>query len=176
LESGTPSADSPSGSSLRPSNIPGYNPATQAGDTDETPIQSALAPPVNHTAFLIVGLVCLAAINIILLFDIELTLRGNKGDQFGGDDDWGFGQVLALLLLVIPLRDFVTSIVDIRKKVNREKASREVLQRTFEGHLQQAILNKTFEGHDFKSFIEQGVDPNVGLNGRDGVSIYSDIF
>jgi hypothetical protein len=51
--------------------------------------------------------------NDILLLDIELTLRRNKHDQSPEEDEWGFWQVLALLLLVIPLRDFVISILDI---------------------------------------------------------------
>ncbi|KAJ7864574.1 hypothetical protein B0H14DRAFT_2574291 [Mycena olivaceomarginata] len=84
--------------------------------------------------------------NDILILDIELTLRRNKHDQSPEEDEWGFGQVLAVLL-VIPLRDFVTSILDIREKVKREKASREELQRTFESRLQQAIVNNTFDRH-----------------------------
>lgn len=58
-----------------------------------------------HSAFLIVGLVLLIVINLIFLVDIELTLSRNKHFQVAGDNTWGFGQVLALLLLVVPLRD-----------------------------------------------------------------------
>jgi hypothetical protein len=64
-----------------------------------------------RTAFLIIGLVLLVAINILFIVDIELTLRRNKGDQ-NGDDAWGFGQVLALLL-IIPLRDAWGALQDI---------------------------------------------------------------
>jgi hypothetical protein len=38
-----------------------------------------------HTAFLVVGLLCLLAINIIFILDIELTLRLNQANQTGGD-------------------------------------------------------------------------------------------
>jgi hypothetical protein len=59
----------------------------------------------TDTNFLVVGLVLLVVINIIFVVDIELTLSCNKRLQSNGDNLWGFGQVLALLLLVIPLRD-----------------------------------------------------------------------
>ncbi|KAJ7720937.1 hypothetical protein B0H16DRAFT_1896699 [Mycena metata] len=40
-----------------------------------------------HTAFLIVGLMFLVAINILFIIDIELTLRRNKSNQ-NDDDQW----------------------------------------------------------------------------------------
>ncbi|KAJ6604099.1 hypothetical protein DFH09DRAFT_1300368 [Mycena vulgaris] len=69
-----------------------------------------------HTAFLIVGLVILVAINILFIVDIELTLGRNKVDQ-NGEDEWGFGQILALLLLIIPLRDAWGALQEIREKL-----------------------------------------------------------
>ncbi|KAJ7059272.1 armadillo-type protein [Mycena amicta] len=129
-----------------------------------TPVEP-VPPRNNHTAFLIVGLVSLGVINIILLVDIELTLRRNKRDQSPEEDQWGFGQILALLLLVVPLRDFVTSILDIREKVKREKEVKEKVQKDFEEHLQQAVSNDTFEGHDFKALIQGGADANVVIEG-----------
>jgi hypothetical protein len=117
--------------------------------------------PVDHTAFLIVGLGCLAVINIILLVDIELTLLRNKHNQSPDENIWGFGQVLALLLLVVPVRDFVTSILDIRE-------AKENIQRDFEQHLQKAFDENTFDGHDFEGLIKQGADPKVELGGTHG--------
>ncbi|KAF7357316.1 Multiple ankyrin repeats single kh domain [Mycena sanguinolenta] len=64
----------------------------------------AQTPYMARTAFLTVGLVCLLIINLILLVDVELTLRRNKHKQSTGENDWGFGQVLALLLLVVPIQ------------------------------------------------------------------------
>jgi hypothetical protein len=145
LESGTQGSNPPSGCS--------------------TPAEPALPPSKNNTAFLIVGLACLAVINIILLVDIELTLRRNKRDQSHEEDEWGFGQVLALLLLVVPLRDFVTSILDIQEKVERQRLAEAELRRVFTEHLQQAIITDTFDGHDFKDLIERGANPNVELGG-----------
>ncbi|KAJ7477645.1 hypothetical protein FB451DRAFT_1454485 [Mycena latifolia] len=68
-----------------------------------------------HAAFLVVGLVLLVVINIIFLVDIELTLSRNKHLQSDEDNQWGFGQVLALLLLVMPLRDAWNALRDIKK-------------------------------------------------------------
>jgi hypothetical protein len=130
--------------------------------------------PLDHTAFLIVGLGCLAVINIILLVDVELTLWRNKDNQSPEEDEWGFGQVLALLLLVVPLRDFVGSILDIQEKVKGEEQAKKNIQKSFEKHLRQAIDGDTFVGHDFQALIEQGADPNTELKRtHDNVSVYS---
>jgi hypothetical protein len=61
--------------------------------------------------------VCLCIINILFIVDVELTLRRNKGDQADGDNEWGFGQVLSLLLLIVPLRDAGNAIQDIQEKI-----------------------------------------------------------
>ncbi|KAJ7917262.1 armadillo-type protein [Mycena leptocephala] len=137
----------------------GYNPPSGRF----SPAEPAPVPSENHTAFLIVGLVCLAVINIILLVDVELTLLRNKYNQSREEDEWGFGQVLALLLLVVPLRDFATSIVDIRKNVQEKRAGEEKTQRAFEEHLRQSVKDDTCETQIFKDLIKRGADPNVEL-------------
>ena len=151
--------------------------STLQGANDHNPIpsqeRSVHSPPSGSSAsqspssdadpaFLIVGLVCLAVINVIFLVDIELTLSRNKQIQSREADEWGFGQVLALLLLVVPLRDFAKSILDIRRKSceKEEHANRE-----FEKHLRDAIQDGTFEGHDFQSWIEQGANPDTQIEG-----------
>ncbi|KAJ7729584.1 hypothetical protein B0H16DRAFT_1469965 [Mycena metata] len=96
-------SDSSPNTALPSSSIPAVSEAGTSG-------------PFPHTAFLIVGLVSLVAINILFIVDIELTLRRNRGDQ-NGDAQWGFGQVLALLLLIIPLRDAWGALQDIREKL-----------------------------------------------------------
>ncbi|KAK7062497.1 hypothetical protein R3P38DRAFT_2835456 [Favolaschia claudopus] len=53
----------------------------------------------------VLGLVCLFAINIIFIVSIEVTLRQNSALIDPGESDWTFGQTLALLMLVLPLRD-----------------------------------------------------------------------
>jgi hypothetical protein len=113
--------------------------------------------------------VCLAIINVIFLIDIELTLSRNRQFQSREEANWGFGQVLALLLLVVPLRDFVTSINDVRRKLREKeeqaKEMRRNVQRQFEKHFREAISEDTFEGHDFRYWIDQGAEPNTELKG-----------
>ncbi|KAJ6528110.1 ankyrin repeat-containing domain protein [Mycena capillaripes] len=98
--------------------------APAQGDTPAPPSppsatkKSLPAEPV-HTASLIGGLVLLVVINIIFVIDIELTLSRNNPFQFdNGDDVWSFGQVLALLLLVLPLRDAWNAFRNIQRARN----------------------------------------------------------
>jgi hypothetical protein len=99
--------------------------AAQDVDINEPSVQNRLVANNHskssdsrpHTAFLIVGLLCLLAVNILFVIDIEITLRRNEANQSGGDNDWGFGQVLALLLLIVPLRDAWTALREIEEKL-----------------------------------------------------------
>ncbi|KAJ7656157.1 hypothetical protein DFH06DRAFT_1200269, partial [Mycena polygramma] len=75
------------------------------------------APPSTRTHFLIAGLAFLVLFNAFFVVDIEKTLQHNKGNQTGEDNEWGFGQVLALLLLVVPLRDAWSALQNIRSKL-----------------------------------------------------------
>jgi hypothetical protein len=52
-----------------------------------------------------VGMLILLAINLVFLVDIELTLRRNRDLVSSGESLWTFGQILAMLLLVLPIRD-----------------------------------------------------------------------
>jgi hypothetical protein len=134
-------------------------PPIQVDDSDQAP------PAANHTAFLIVGLVCLVAINIILLVDVEVTIAHNNHGQSQEENEWGFGQVLALLLLVVPLRDFVTSILEIQKAFRSGEKARDKAQHAFNKHLSEAIVQDTFDNHDFKILIDQDANANVKLMG-----------
>ncbi|KAJ7623023.1 hypothetical protein DFH06DRAFT_1230702 [Mycena polygramma] len=53
----------------------------------------------------VLAMLLLFAINITFLVDIELTLRRNRYLQSSSESVWTFGQTLAMLLLVLPLRD-----------------------------------------------------------------------
>ncbi|KAJ7200910.1 ankyrin repeat-containing domain protein [Mycena haematopus] len=53
----------------------------------------------------IAGMVLLFAINLVFIFNIELTLRTNRPLRTSGEALWTFGQILAILLLVLPIRD-----------------------------------------------------------------------
>ncbi|KAJ3520622.1 hypothetical protein NMY22_g12670 [Coprinellus aureogranulatus] len=68
-----------------------------------------------------VGLFILLSINIIFVVDIELTLRRNEHLQALGEAEWGFGQVLAVLLLFMPLRDLVEMILARRQRRQEEQ-------------------------------------------------------
>jgi hypothetical protein len=123
-----------------PPSIPAVsNDVARPGTFDSSPNPHPIVNPVvsgaitqpgtPHTAFLIVGLALLVAINILFIIDIELTLRRNKGDQ-NADDVWGFGQVLALLLLIIPLRDAWGALKEIRdRRKNNQEQFAEILLR-----------------------------------------------
>ncbi|KAJ6543350.1 ankyrin repeat-containing domain protein [Mycena vulgaris] len=108
------------------------------------------SPP--RTAFLIAGLGFLVAFNILFIVDIERTLRRNKGDE-NGDAEWGFGQVLALLLLVIPLRDAWGALREIRENRNGS-------QRQFEELLLREC-QATSAVKELKRLINQEANVNI---------------
>ncbi|KAJ7750498.1 hypothetical protein B0H14DRAFT_3166893 [Mycena olivaceomarginata] len=54
---------------------------------------------------IVIGVGILFTINLIFLIDIERTLRHNRFLQDSSEATWSFGQILAMLLLVMPLRD-----------------------------------------------------------------------
>ncbi|KAJ7727798.1 hypothetical protein B0H14DRAFT_3899628 [Mycena olivaceomarginata] len=113
------------------SDIERQTPSKDANDRNSP----STSDPSPRTAFLIVGLVLLVAINILFIVDIELTLGRNKGDQ-NSDNEWGFGQVLALLLLIIPLRDAWGALQEIQEKIRErlkgfQEQFEELLQREF---------------------------------------------
>ncbi|TEB25383.1 ankyrin [Coprinellus micaceus] len=99
------------------------------------------------------GLCFLLAINIIFIVDIELTLRNNGGIQEQGEAEWGFGQVLAVLLLFLPLRDLVEMIFrrrqELKTQVNTEM-KRAINRRDIEGISRWAIAgaNPEVQGED----------------------------
>jgi hypothetical protein len=63
-----------------------------------------------------IGLGILLATNLVFIMDIELTRHMNPVLQGEGESDWGFGQILAILLLLLPLRDLVEAVLARRLK------------------------------------------------------------
>ncbi|KAF6763555.1 hypothetical protein DFP72DRAFT_955720, partial [Ephemerocybe angulata] len=57
-----------------------------------------------------IGLIFLLLINLVFIVDIELALKQNGGLQGKDEAEWGFGQILAMLLLFMPLRDLAETI------------------------------------------------------------------
>jgi hypothetical protein len=108
------------------------------------------------TVFLFVGLLVLFLVNILFVIDTERTLRHNKDLQGNEERQWGFGQILAMLLLVIPLRDAWIALRNIELNVQRafDQAFRTVAEaRTAQTRLDKllkdgAAIRKT----DFEQF------------------------
>jgi hypothetical protein len=74
-------------------------------------------------------------INVVFVIDIELALTRDKNPDSQEDNEWGFGQVLALLLLAVPLGDFVSSIFEIRKRLREHDRYVKELTQHFEDAL-----------------------------------------
>ncbi|KAJ6461872.1 ankyrin repeat-containing domain protein [Mycena vitilis] len=122
---------------------------------DRLPTTPSVCPTV-------VGMVFLFTINLIFLVDIELTLRRNRTQQTTGESEWTFGQILAILLLVLPLRDLVETMLARREtKRQDELAQREKRRR--EEHA--ASLRRAIEGEAemelIMGFINNGADVNT---------------
>jgi hypothetical protein len=63
------------------------------------------------------GLMTLFVINILFIVDTELSIAHNEGLQQDQNGIWTFGQTLALMLLVLPLRDAMETILQRRRQV-----------------------------------------------------------
>jgi hypothetical protein len=102
--------------------------------------------------------VLLVIINTIFVIDIELTLSRNKPFQLDdGDDVWGFGQVLALLLLVLPLRDTWNTFRDIQM-------ARHIVQKRFLQALRDEV-SATPIVEKLGALVIDGADPRTPING-----------
>jgi hypothetical protein len=108
-----------------------------------------------------ISLGILLAINLIFIVDIEVTRNMNIKIQGDDEADWGFGQILAILLLLLPLRDLVEALLERRLKHR---------QRELDDDLLDAITKKDFDrvqlaierGSSFPSPKARGV-PTVSI-------------
>ncbi|KAF5324061.1 hypothetical protein D9611_008346 [Ephemerocybe angulata] len=100
----------------------------------------------------VLGLVFLLAINLVFIIDIELTLKQNAHLQRHDEAEWGFGQILAILLLFIPLRDLAEALLTRRmqKEVNLGFKNAVNLQ----------------DWDSVLAFVARGADPNVVIEGE----------
>jgi hypothetical protein len=101
-----------------------------------------------------IGLFMLIVINLIFIVDIELTLRANRSLQASDESEWGFGQILAMLLLVMPLRDLLETIFE-RRENRWKKKNMEMLQN--------AIKNE--EVANLENLITSAANVDVLVNG-----------
>ena len=122
----------------------------EGGKTDLTPADTTV-----RTTFLYVGLFCLFAINLVLIVDTELTLRRNMHNQSTEERNWGFGQILALLLLLVPLRDAWLALRKNNVQQRFEQAFRTV-----------AETESALE--DLSDLLEKGANPRQPITGRFG--------
>ncbi|KAJ3513639.1 hypothetical protein NMY22_g14979 [Coprinellus aureogranulatus] len=109
-----------------------------------------------------IGLLILLCINIIFIVDIELTLRRNRhyqDDASSDEAEWGFGQILAMVLVFMPLRDLGESIVRRRHE----------LQTKLNESLTRAINSKDVE--QISRWVNAGADINV--EGDDGQKAFN---
>ncbi|KAG6859977.1 hypothetical protein C0995_001064 [Termitomyces sp. Mi166 len=79
--------------------------------------QNRLYPQDDHGYFIqhcqtVMGLGVLGLIEAILLINTEVTLAKNSHLVETGETDWTFGQTLAVLVLLVPLRDLLQSVLD----------------------------------------------------------------
>ncbi|KAF6750522.1 ankyrin repeat-containing domain protein [Ephemerocybe angulata] len=101
-----------------------------------------------------IGLTFLLAVNIVFLTDIELTIKRNASLQNTDEAEWGFGQILAMLLLFMPLRDLAETVL-----ARRITQRRQDLDLGLKG----AIVSKDW--NTVLALISRGADPNAKLEG-----------
>ncbi|KAH8823808.1 ankyrin repeat-containing domain protein [Flagelloscypha sp. PMI_526] len=98
----------------------------------------------------IAGLFLLAAVNVVFIIDTELTIARNKDLYVDGEEnDWTFGQTLALVLLLIPLRDVLESFLKRQDDDDQKKYTR---------FLQKLIWTNSTKG--MQHLIARGADVN----------------
>ncbi|KAF6763501.1 ankyrin repeat-containing domain protein [Ephemerocybe angulata] len=105
----------------------------------------SMIPPV-------LGLLFLLAINLVFIIDIELTLKQNAHLQDPDEAKWGFGQILAILLLFMPLRDLAETLIT--RKVQREVNLG--FKNAVKQHDWDTVFNYVARGADLHIAIEEG--------------------
>ncbi|KAJ3530347.1 hypothetical protein NMY22_g8614 [Coprinellus aureogranulatus] len=131
------------------------SPQTQLTRTGLSPNPQTLPPTKKFLISLrrvlpaYLGLAFLLVVNILFIVDIELTIRRNRRFQGAEESEWGFGQILAILLLAMPLRDVVEAVFRRRHR----------LQSKLNNALREAINDRNWEG--ITTWVAAKADPNV---------------
>ncbi|KAJ3535702.1 hypothetical protein NMY22_g6368 [Coprinellus aureogranulatus] len=102
-----------------------------------------------------VGLGFLFAINVVFIADIEFTLHRNIGLQDKEEAQWGFGQILALLLVLLPMRDLVETILARRLRRQELQIKQHELSAAWAGAILRRDLDRIVQ------LVKEGADPNV---------------
>jgi hypothetical protein len=112
----------------------------------------------QHVLPVVIGMATLLVINVIFIMDIELALLHNRNSVGNDETEWTFGQILAMLLLVLPLRDLVEMILARREKRHEEQRKREHTL-----SLQNAIRWEKMEA--IEELLEKDADVNTIVDG-----------
>jgi hypothetical protein len=115
---------------------------------------------VQNILPVLVSMATLFIINLIFIVDIELALKRNESFINTGEADWTFGQILAILLLVLPLRDLLDTILERREKQQEKRRKKE---HTIS--LQNSIRLKKVDG--IRDLVRIGADVNTKVEGID---------
>jgi hypothetical protein len=75
-----------------------------------------------------IGLGILLAINLVFIVDIEVTRNMNVRIQGADEGDWGFGQILAILLVLLPLRDLLEAVLARRLKQRQGELDEDLME------------------------------------------------
>lgn len=119
----------------------------------------------------VIGMGFLFVVDFILLVDIELTLRRNQL-QTSSESNWTFGQILAMLLLVLPLRDLIETLLARRETRRLEDLARRDKQRIDEHTLSlRTAIKANTKTEVLRDLIEKGADVNVEVEGAAIVGI-----
>ncbi|KAF5336346.1 hypothetical protein D9611_006695 [Ephemerocybe angulata] len=136
-----------------------------------------------------VGLIFLLTVNLVFIIDIELALNQNGGLQDSEETVWGFGQILAMLLLFMPLRDLTETILARRPKQRQKDLDMGLASAINAGNRSLVLTwlarganpNASFEGNIsaihmacnvekldvIRTLLEAGADPNITGQRRD---------
>jgi hypothetical protein len=96
-----------------------------------------------------IGLIFLLAVNIVFMADIETTIFHHK---LSGESQWTFGQTLAVLLLVLPLRDVAMFIVDVRTEKRHKERNTKCTQ-----ELKAVLENDEMEHAERMGLVKEAV-------------------
>ncbi|KIK54705.1 hypothetical protein GYMLUDRAFT_892787 [Collybiopsis luxurians FD-317 M1] len=125
-----------------------FRPSRRIEVKSSTPIGASIVPVLT-------GLTVLAIINVIFIVDTEIMLGTSTVFRESSDaSKWTFGQTIALLLLVLPIRDLIEGIMrkgDTRRKEEHTRNLQKVVE---EGSIDSIIRN----------LVKAGANVNVEVN------------
>ena len=117
------------------------------------------------------GLTLLAVLDIVFLVNTELGIQINAPLRQSGDSAWTFGQTLALLLLLVPLRDLVETLLERRQKQldvvreqEKQKRKDEVTLDLWDAIKKPETLRDTWDWQRIQACLERG--GNIGTEGK----------